>query len=110
MLISIDQPKFNELLSSSIVAGLREIGENLPKVIFYHIWLKKGLREDELATNIGIFADGLAEIFGEGSKVIEREILTKLNSRIGFLEASKGDVPLRDCARLYEFWVSSRQR
>lgn len=102
MFTSIEQPKFNELLLESIVEGLKELGEDAPKVIFYHIWGTKELREDELAANIGIFVDSLNRMFGEGSVAVEHLILEKLSSKIGFAKALWIDVPLIDCVRYYK--------
>lgn len=94
--------KFNELLSESIVEGLKELGEDMPKVVFYHIWGKKELTEDELATNIEVFVDSLNRLLGKGSVLVEHLILEKLSSKIGFARASWVDVPLIDCVRYYK--------
>jgi hypothetical protein len=90
-------------LLDSIVEGLNELGEDMYKTISYHIKQKKGLSGDEFVTNIEMFLDGLEELFGGGSEVIEMLILERLASKVDVLKVFRETTSLADAVARCRF-------
>lgn len=75
---------FEKVLFESIDESLMQLGELCRKATYYY--LKKGfeIKKHEIPTKIDKFSAALEEIFGSGAKILEIQIMSLLNNKIGY--------------------------
>jgi hypothetical protein len=64
----------NSLLLEAIDQGMELLGDRSVKHAFYHHIEKRGVRRDEIAEKLELFHRALIDLFGVGSRIIERRI------------------------------------
>jgi len=71
------------LVMSLIEDGLDALGENIGRVILYHIETNYSLKRHQIAKRLDLFTEALRDIFGEGSLMIERLIVETISRKAG---------------------------
>jgi len=75
-----------EKISKIIDKVLKQVfGEEATYLIYRHLENKYGLKRNEIAEKIEVFATGLEEFLRSGAYVIERKILEDIYSNYGLL-------------------------
>ena len=81
--------RFDRILVQAIDEGLLVLGENTRYVIYYHIASKHGVERERIPERLEAFHEALKDIFGEGSKVIEKQIARSMYAML--------DLKFREC-------------
>ena len=75
-----------DLIVNMIEEGLDALGENVARVIMYHLEHNYSLKRNEIAQKADLFTKALRDIFGEGSLTIEKIIIETISREIGIGE------------------------
>lgn len=78
-------PKASDVQSAiaeCVDAGLKELGHNVKKVIYFQLEKNFGIRREDIPNQPEAFSQALHSIFSEGAKVIERLIVRKIQEKI----------------------------
>lgn len=75
--------EFEEILMEAVDKGLRILGHNMDRVIYYWISKNYSLKREEIPKRLDKFIQCLYEMFGLGASIIEGEILKNLFYRLG---------------------------
>jgi len=67
----------------------RVFGEETAKTILRHIEKNKSLRKEDIPSRIDDFSLGLAELLGQGGRVLENQVISLLCSTLGMEHARK---------------------
>jgi hypothetical protein len=77
-----NRKKFESILLESIDEAFSTLGENVKKVIYFHLTEKFMITKQEIPSKIDDFSDALEKIFGLGARKLEILIITKLHNKI----------------------------
>jgi len=66
--------RFDRILVQAIDEGLLVFGENTRYVIYYHIASRHRVERERIPERLEAFHEALKDMFGEGSKVVEKQI------------------------------------
>ena len=92
----LDQVSAGEdVVAGMIEEGLDVLGENVGRVILYHLETSYGLKRDQIAEMPDLFMKALREMFGEGSFTVEKIIVENMSRKTGITlgEAGTGNLP-----------------
>lgn len=82
----VQQTKVDDRVARVIDRVLKQVfGEQATSLIYSHLERDHGLRHDEIAEKIDVFAEGLEEFLRSGAYVIEQKILEDIYSSCGLL-------------------------
>lgn len=74
---------FSKILSYAIKEGMQFLGDSPKQAVIVYFEKKHSMKEDEYSKRLETFHRGLTEIFGIGTKFIERHIAKNLYGRLG---------------------------
>ena len=80
---------FDRILVQAIDEGLLVFGESIRHVIYYHIASKHNIERERIPERREAFHEGLKDMFGEGSKVVEKQIAKSMYAML--------DLKFREC-------------
>lgn len=75
---------FQDLVSEVIDESLFSLGESVKQAIYFHLEKSFSIKKSEIPTKIDEFVTAIENIFGEGAKLIEIEIMKQLHARLGY--------------------------
>lgn len=81
--------RFDRILVQAIDEGLLVFGESTRYVIYYHIASKHNIERERIPERLEAFHEALKDIFGEGSKVVEKQIAKSMYAML--------DLKFREC-------------
>jgi len=81
--------RFDRILVHAIDEGLLVFGEDTRYVIYYHIASKHQIERERIPERLEAFHEALEDIFGEGSKVVEKQIAKSVYAML--------DLKFREC-------------
>ena len=79
----IAEDVFSKILSEAIEKGMQILGDSPNQAVIIYIEKKHSVKEDEYSKRLETFHRALTEIFGIGTKFIERHIAQNLYGRLG---------------------------
>ena len=74
---------FSKILSYAIKEGMQFLGDSPKQAVIVYIEKNHSMKEDEYSKRLETFHRALTEIFGIGTKFIERHIAKNLYGRLG---------------------------
>jgi len=77
-----NQKKFEGVLLESIDEAFSTLGDNVKKVIYFHLTDKFMITKMDIPNKIDDFSDALEKIFGLGARKLEILIIAKLHDKI----------------------------
>ncbi len=79
---NINRKKFESVLLESIDEAFSTLGENVKRVIYFHLTEKFMITKQEIPSKIEDFSDALEKIFGSGARKLEILVIAKLHDKI----------------------------
>jgi hypothetical protein len=65
-----------ELVRDAVLAGLRKLGDDVPRVVLYFLQTERGVALEDLAGDPARLGDALKAVFGEaGARIVIENIL-----------------------------------
>lgn len=77
--------KFEDVLLEAIDKALSTLGENVKKVIYFHLAQKFMIAQQDIPYRIEDFSDVLEQIFSVGARNLEILIMAKLHEKINYV-------------------------
>jgi hypothetical protein len=77
-----NRKKFETFLLESIDEAFSTLGENVKRVIYFHLTEKFMITKQAIPSKIDDFSDALEKIFGLGARKLEILIIAKLHDKI----------------------------
>ncbi len=74
---------FEEVLLEAIDDAFSTLGNSAMRSTYYHLEKRFKIPRDDIPRRLQVFKDGLARIFGPGSRFLEILIMKKLHERVG---------------------------
>jgi hypothetical protein len=84
--------EFNQLILEAVDEGLSILGgDPVKRAFYYHLEKRANIKRNEIPDKLEAFHDALAELFFDGSVILERRISRHLYGRLGLeLPADNG--------------------
>jgi hypothetical protein len=83
--------EFNQLVLEAVDEGLSILGgEPVQRAFYYHLEKRANIKRGEIPEKLKAFHDALADLFFDGSVVLERRISRHLFGRLGL------ELPIHD--------------
>lgn len=82
--------KFEDVLLEAIDGALSTLGENVKRVIYFHLAQKFMIAKKDIPYKIEEFSDVLDQIFGVGARNLEILIMAKLHAKMNCVYEWKG--------------------
>lgn len=87
---------FKKVLIEAVDNGLLTLGESPRSAIYFHLERNWQLKKEEIPEKVEKFLEGLANIFGPGSRVVEKVIVKDLYTRLGLEFEEKMNFEFQD--------------
>jgi len=84
------QPKFSTVLTEAVKDGLNSIGPSISDAVLVYLEKKATIRFDSSALDPKSLDEGLKEVLGYGTEIVERKILESLHLRLEVKQKLKG--------------------
>jgi len=91
---------FKKVLIAAVDNGLLTLGESPRSAIYFHLERNLKLKKEEIPEKVEKFLEGLENIFGPGSRVVERVIVKDLYVRLGLEFEEKKNFEFQDYVKL----------
>jgi len=76
--------EFNQLILEAVDEGLSILGgDPVKSAFYYHLEKRANIKRDEIPDKLGAFHEALADLFLDGSVILERRISRHLYGRLG---------------------------
>jgi len=95
----MNQKDFKRVLIEAVDNGLLAFGDSPRSAIYFHLERSLKLRREEIPEKVERFLEGLENIFGPGSRVVEKVIVRDLYSRLGLEFEEKRNFEFQDYVR-----------
>jgi hypothetical protein len=87
---------FKKVFIEAVDNGLLTLGESPRSAIYFHLERNWQLKREEIPEKVESFLEGLENIFGPGSRVVERIIVKNLYTRLGLKFEEKRNFEFQD--------------
>lgn len=105
----MDYQQFQRLVSESVESSLSILGENAKQAIIVHFMKNYYLKSfEEVSDHAKEFETFLGELFGYGSNILMRAIITKMFSKID-MEVSESDMKFETAVQEIKKMTISKQ-
>lgn len=94
--ILTEEESFKQVLREAIDEGLGVLGESAKLAIYYHVYRRTFVSQEEIPEKLEDFTRALHHIFGIGATVIERQIAAQLYRKLELPYRDRGDYKLDD--------------
>ncbi|MGD8505748.1 MAG: hypothetical protein PVF15_03695 [Candidatus Bathyarchaeota archaeon] len=74
---------FRELLLEAVDEALSSLGDSSKRAIYFHLERDFTIRKRDIPSKIGEFTDAIENIFGNGAKILEIQIMKNLYEKVG---------------------------
>jgi len=74
---------FEEIFLEAVDESLTLLGESAKEAIYFHLEFRFGVTKLEIPRKALDFCKALGEIFGEGAKLLEIQIMKKMHKKVG---------------------------
>jgi hypothetical protein len=92
----MNREDFKRVLIEAVDNGLLTLGESPRSAIYFHLERNLHLKREEIPEKVEKFLEGLENIFGPGSRVVEKVIVKDLYSRLGLEFEEKRNFEFQD--------------
>ena len=84
MSCSLSSREFNQLVLEAVDEGLSILGGSpVKKAFYYHLEKRANIKRSEIPDKLEAFHDALADLFFDGSVILEKRISRHLYERLG---------------------------
>ncbi len=111
-----NRKKFEGVLLESIDEAFSTLGDNVKRVIYFHLTEKFMITKMDIPSKIDDFSDALEKIFGLGARKLEILIIAKLHDKISCDYEWKGpnwlvpDLTFRQYVELSRSYYEDREK
>lgn len=90
---------FKKVFIEAVDNGLLALGESPRNAIYFHLERNLKLKKEEIPEKVEKFLEGLENIFGPGSRIVEKVIVKDLYTRLGLEFEEKKNFEFQDYVR-----------
>ena len=80
---SSKQKKLRQILLKAIDESLSSLGDSARQAIYYYLESSFNLKKVEIPEKIEVFSNAIENIFGDGAKLLEIQIMKHLHEKVG---------------------------
>lgn len=77
------ESEFKTLLLEAVDESLSFLGESAKQAVYFHLETSFRIKKHEISSKIDEFAFAIEDIFEEGAKILEIQIMRKLREKVG---------------------------
>jgi hypothetical protein len=75
--------EFNTILLEAVDESLSSLGESAKQAVYFHLETSFRIKKHEISSRIDEFTFAIEDIFEEGAKILEIQIMKRLREKIG---------------------------
>lgn len=76
-------PSFDDVLLEAVDEVFTSLGKSVKTALYFHLKNTFGIDKSEIPSRIADFSDALEKIFRQGARLLEIQIMEKLNLKLG---------------------------